>query len=164
MSYSADNNFNEIYEYTFKTIFLTVFSILHNYDDAEDICQETYMNFYKMNMKFRTLDDIKFHLIRNAKNLCFNYLKHKRIEKKNLKNFSSSINYTMDDESLDIYKRIDNVFKGKDIYREVFVLRFFSSLSYQEIANTLSLPLSVVKSRLYKARLLVKEEFEKTEA
>jgi RNA polymerase sigma-70 factor (ECF subfamily) len=39
-----------------------------------------------------------------------------------------------------------------DDYRQVVVLRHFAELSYDEIAATLGVPATVVKSRLYTAR------------
>ena len=42
-------------------------------------------------------------------------------------------------------------------YRMVFVLRDISQLSYEEIAQTLSIPLGTVKSRVNRARLMLQE-------
>jgi RNA polymerase sigma-70 factor (ECF subfamily) len=37
-------------------------------------------------------------------------------------------------------------------YRDVLILRHFAELSYEEVADTLAIPLKTVKSRLYTAR------------
>jgi RNA polymerase sigma-70 factor (ECF subfamily) len=41
--------------------------------------------------------------------------------------------------------------------REILMLREFEELSYEEIASLLKLPLNTVRSRLFRARLAVKE-------
>ena len=37
-------------------------------------------------------------------------------------------------------------------YRDVLILRHFAELSYEEVADTLAIPVKTVKSRLYTAR------------
>ncbi len=42
-------------------------------------------------------------------------------------------------------------------YRAVVELRHFQELSYQEISETLDLPLGTVKTRLFRARRLLRD-------
>lgn len=47
--------------------------------------------------------------------------------------------------------------KLPDQLREVVLLRYVSSLSYEEIALALNEPLTVVRDRLYRAKLALQE-------
>lgn len=47
-----------------------------------------------------------------------------------------------------------------DHYREVVVLRFVEDLSYEEIAETLDLPLGSVKTRIFRGRELLKQRLD----
>lgn len=55
-----------------------------------------------------------------------------------------------------------HVLKPKD--RAAIVLNYWKGYSYQEIAETLSLSVSAVKSRLYRARRALAEEWQEQEA
>ena len=46
----------------------------------------------------------------------------------------------------------------KDEFREIIVLRHFNDLSYNEIAESLDIPEGTVMSRLYHARIELKEK------
>lgn len=50
------------------------------------------------------------------------------------------------------------------IDREILLLREFEQLSYNEIADLLKLPLNTVRSRLFRARLALREHLEPTVA
>jgi RNA polymerase sigma-70 factor (ECF subfamily) len=60
------------------------------------------------------------------------------------------------DESLELAERQRRVRRAilalPPEYREVIVLRHFAALSYDEMAQALSIPLRTVKSRLHTAR------------
>lgn len=59
------------------------------------------------------------------------------------------------DDSLTLYKAID---KLPHKYRTVIILRYFEDMSIAEIARSTSVKLSTVKSRLYHAYELLREE------
>ena len=46
-------DFDNIYEEYFDRIYYKVLSVVKNDDDAEDICQETFISVYKNLSKFR---------------------------------------------------------------------------------------------------------------
>jgi len=46
-------------------------------------------------------------------------------------------------------------------YKTVILLKYFTGLSYAEISETLDLPEKTIKSRLFDARMLLKEKLEK---
>jgi len=56
----------------------------------------------------------------------------------------------------------DLVTRLKPRYRELVELRYFEELSYEEIAETLNLPLGTVKAQLFRARDFLATMIEKT--
>ena len=50
-----------------------------------------------------------------------------------------------------------------EMYREVLLLRHVSELSYREICDVLGLELSLLKNRLYRGRIMLKQLLEKEE-
>lgn len=60
------------------------------------------------------------------------------------------------EQRADVMAMLDTLSKD---YREVLVLRELQGLSYQEIAQALDVPQGTVESRLFRARLALKEKF-----
>ena len=51
-------DFDNIYEEYFDRVYYKVLSVVKNNDDAEDICQETFISVYKNLSKFREESNI----------------------------------------------------------------------------------------------------------
>ena len=49
----------------------------------------------------------------------------------------------------------------KEMYKTVVLLKYYAGLSYEEIAETLEIPEKTVKSRLFDARMLLKDKLSK---
>ncbi|MCZ2259327.1 RNA polymerase sigma factor [Sporosarcina sp. G11-34] len=52
---------------------------------------------------------------------------------------------------------IEEIDRLKQEHREVIILRLFSDLKYREFAEVLNLKIDVVKTRIFRARLILKE-------
>ncbi len=66
-------------------------------------------------------------------------------------------------EEQELSQNIQNALKFmKADYREVIVLKHLQDLSYKEMSQILSIPEKTVKSRLFSARLLLKDLLIKT--
>ncbi len=48
------------------------------------------------------------------------------------------------------------------IYKEVIIYYHFMNLSYKEISDILDMPMTKVKNRLYRARLILKQKLHST--
>jgi RNA polymerase sigma-70 factor (ECF subfamily) len=57
---------------------------------------------------------------------------------------------------------VDAIEKLKPRYKELIKLRYFDELSYEEISQTLNLPLGTVKAQLFRAREFVTAIFNKS--
>jgi len=144
-----------------------VMRMISNTDDVEDVTIDTFgkafsnINSYAPDYAFSTW------LFRIATNRCIDHIRKKR-----LTTLSLSHTYVSDDgeyEGMDIasntldpeeetIKMQKNklmrsfVEKLKPNYRILVELRYFDELSYEEIAEKLSLPVGTVKAQLFRAR------------
>ena len=75
-------DFDNIYEEYFDRVYYKVLSVVKNDDDAEDICQETFISVYKNLSKFREESNIYTWIYRIAIN---KHMIFQKKEKLNLK-------------------------------------------------------------------------------
>ncbi len=154
--------FNELLEYK-ESVFRICLGFSKDPWDAEELTQEVYLKVYK---KIGTLKDPRFAkpwLFKIAKNLCLDHRK-----KNNFSNiFKSELNNEPIErntpESIFFYK--EDLKTLKKIVRslpkklkEVFILREYGNLPYQEIALILGIKMGTVMSRLHRAREFIVEK------
>lgn len=133
---------------------------------SEDIAQEVFIKCYENLDEFRHESSYKTWLYRITVNLCKDKLKSWTF--RNIIFTDLFSNWTSTTESPEI-KYIDienNQYISETIislpikYREVIILYYYEELSYNQISELLNLNLSAVKSRLHRARLLLKQKIE----
>jgi len=149
-----------------KNIYNLALRMTGNTEDASDITQEAFIKAYNSLSSFRNDSKFSVWLYRIASNLCTDFLRSK-----SRKPYQS---LTVEDEvgeeaQLDIADDSfspevmlersltrDAVRRGLDSlppeHREILLLRELAGMSYDEIANTLSLEAGTVKSRIFRAR------------
>jgi len=155
-----------------NSIFNLAYRMTSNYNDAEDISQEVFLQAYKKLSEFKV--GFKFHtwLYTIALNICKNKLKRKGIIKivsmdKPIETEDSELVWEIPDKSVsseeillqkEERKRIGEMVHALPLkYRGVFLLRYTENLTYEEISQVTGLPLGTVEVRLFRARkLLVK--------
>jgi RNA polymerase sigma-70 factor (ECF subfamily) len=146
-----------------KKVFLICLGFSLNATDAQDLAQDVYLRAYK---NIGTLIDpsvAKVWLFRIARNTCLNFRKKHRLDRVSSYEMAQKIKDPLSPESKMIHqeqllllKRA--VYKLPKKQREVFVLKEYGDLSYQEIAKTLKIELGTVMSRLNRARQAVKKQ------
>ncbi len=138
-------------------------SMLGNPQDAEDILQEALVTAYRALKSFRGESGIYTWLYRIVVNKCRDF--HR--SKKNAPSDSlDAVAFMIHDDRIDLEKNLElsteSTYLIQQIntldkrYREILVMRYFDDLSYQEIASVLKIQVGTVKSRLFKARELLK--------
>ena len=128
---------------------------------AEDIVQDVFIKFYQEFQQFEERSSLKTYLTRMTINKCKDYVKSWRYRKQVLTNsFSSQTKKARNrvveqDEKLEL---ADAVLQLSIKYREVIIYYYFEELSVLEVAQMLSISDNTVKTRLRKARALLKEQ------
>ncbi len=165
--------FGEIVKRWERKIFALCFGMLSREDEAKDAAQETFIAAYRNLSKFRGDAKVSSWLHRIAINQC---LTTKRRAKTRSESFLddeentaekvfvapshlSPSKTTEQNERLNIVRQA--VSSLPEDLRQVIVMKEFEDMTFQEIADTLSLPLSTVKSRLYTALKQLRAKLER---
>lgn len=128
---------------------------------AEDIVQDVFLKFYQKFEQFEERSSLKTYLAKMTINKCKDYLKSWRYRKQILTNsFSNETKKETNriieqDEKLEL---ADAVLQLPLKYREVIIYYYFEELSVLEVSQILSISDNTVKTRLKKARALLKNQ------
>jgi RNA polymerase sigma-70 factor, ECF subfamily len=165
--------FGELMRRWEKRIYLLSYSMLNNKEDALDATQETFLAAYRNLSGFRGEAKVSSWLHRIAVNQCItkqrrikvrpetaidNELDSLQISSLNAPT-SSPIRQAETRERKEIINRSLNALPAE--LREVILLKEFEEMTFQEIADTLNIPISTVKSRLYTALRQLRLRLEK---
>lgn len=130
------------------------FNICRNQQDAEDVVQDTFIQYHTYKKEFDTEEHIRAWLIRVAINKAKNITRsfwHRN--KCNLEEYMETLTFeTPESETL-----FDTVMKLPEKYRIVLHLFYYEDYTTQEISDILHLSVSNVKTRLSRGRALLKE-------
>jgi RNA polymerase sigma-70 factor (ECF subfamily) len=158
--------FNAIIERYHVRVYRLAYKFTRTKDDAEDIAQDSFLRAYEYLRKHPNKEiNLKPWLMTICVNLCRNLAKKKKsfnfsaLEREDDdRSFQDSIQdraLTPKEKSikretaLQVQAAVDNL---PEKYQIVIQLRYVDDLSYQEIADTLSIPLNTVKIHLNRAK------------
>ena len=155
--------------------YLTALGFTGNSEDARDLSQEAFVKVYEARKSFDPTRPFYPWLYRILKNHCLNFVQRKAKRHEPLyhedqlerERFASNTRTPL--EELEKEERIEIMRAAIEElsfeHREVIILKNFQGYSYQEMADTLGIPIGTVMSRLYYARKMLKDkvlELEKT--
>lgn len=166
--------FAEIMRRWERKIFALCFGMLGREDDAGDAAQEAFIAAYRNLKNFRGEAKISSWLHRIAVNQCLTIKRRQRTRSEDhlddnsdaeSRVFVASPAYspgriTEQDERLRLVRQAVGALPVE--LRQVVVMKEFEEMTFQEISETLELPLSTVKSRLYTALKQLKMRLERT--
>ena len=141
-------DFDNIYEEYFDRIYYKVLSVVKNDDDAEDICQETFISVYKNLSKFREESNIYTWIYRIAINKTYDFFKKRKIEfeiNDDVLSLPEDVNF---DTKVILQEKLKLI---SDKEREIVILKDIYGYKLKEIAEMKNMNLSTVKSVYYKA-------------
>jgi RNA polymerase sigma-70 factor (ECF subfamily) len=143
------------------SVFNVCYRILHERAEAEDMAQETFIRAHE---RLSTFDDERPFgpwIRRVAANVCLNHLSAQKTaaELDDERDADASQRPEAAQEARERSEQIREVLASlPPHYRVVIELRHYQELSYDEIATELNIPLSDVKSHLFRARKLLAEK------
>lgn len=142
-------------------VFNVCYRILHERGEAEDMAQETFMRVYDRLNTFDIEREFGPWVRRIAANLCLNHLELRKVTVQfdEERDADQSRRPEAVTEARERTERVrDALASLPPHYRVVVELRHYQDMSYDEIANELDIPLSDVKSHLFRARKLLAEK------
>lgn len=142
-------------------VFNVCYRILHERGEAEDMAQETFIRAHARLNNFDVERPFGPWIRKVAANVCLNHLEAQKV--------TTELDDEKDaDQSQSLEKQVEVKERSGQIrmalaslpfhYRAVLELRHFQEMSYDEIATELKIPLSDVKSNLFRARKLLAEK------
>lgn len=151
-----------------ENVFRICLGFCRNAADAEDLTQDVYLKAYRNLESLKDPDLKKPWLYRIARNTCLDH--HRSQEARRGRELSAADDgiarenpeaETERDEQVGRLKEAVNSLPKRQ--KEVFVLREYGHLSYEEIARTAGIRIGTVMSRLNRARRAVLVRFEEPE-
>ena len=166
--------FGEIVRRWERKIFALCFGMLGREDEARDAAQETFISAYRNISNFRGEAKVSSWLHRIAVNQCLTVKRRARTRSEEFIDDESGgeekvfiapahrspARTTEQTERLTIVRQAVSSLPSD--LRQVIVMKEFEEMTFQEISDTLELPLSTVKSRLYTALRQLRMKLERT--
>lgn len=172
---SAFDSLVDLYE---RRIFNLIFRMIGDYDEAADLTQDTFVSAYRSFENFRGEADSFTWLYRIAVNVCKNRFREmdrrRGIEAYSLDEECDSIDRMADDGRSNAPPTPERALEARETrrvieraidalpydYKIIVVLRELQGLSYKEIAGTIDINIDLVKTRLARARGMLRKKLE----
>ena len=172
--------FNELVRAYERRVFALVLRMIGNHAEAEDLAQEVFVQVFKAIGSFRGDSKLSTWVYRIAVNLCKNRSKYLRVRHAGQEEELEAVAERLplgqaSHANVGQIERPDEAVAGKQVeaivqrailaiepdFRECLVLRDVEELSYEEIGEITSLPPGTVKSRIHRARAMLREIVER---
>jgi len=152
--------FEEIVSMYEAAIFNLTFRMVNNRDDARDLTQAAFMKAYENMRSFNENHKFFSWLYRIATNECLNFLKKRKSAEQMDRELTSKARGPEENAALsEISEHISRALMAlSEDYRVVIVLKHFNDLSYKEISEIIQVPVKTVRSRLFTARQLLRDQ------
>lgn len=144
----------ELIEHYQNNLYIVAFNVCKNPEDAEDVVQDTFIQYHTNKKEFENEQHIRAWLIRVAINKAKN-MNHTfwRQNKLSLEDYMETLAFeTPETETL-----FETVMKLPEKYRIVIHLFYYEDYTIHEIADILKISQSNTKVRLLRGRALLKE-------
>lgn len=144
----------ELIERYQNNLYAIAFYICKNPFDAQDVVQDTFIQYFTSKKEFEDEQHLRAWLIRvainKAKNLTLTFWRQHKVS---LEDYMENLTF----EAPESENLFEEVMKLPQKYRIVIHLFYYEDYSIKEIAEILKLSQSNVKVRLSRARALLKE-------
>jgi RNA polymerase sigma factor (sigma-70 family) len=174
-----ESAYSQLLERYRDAVFHTVYKIVPNKDDADDLTMEAFCKAFHSLGSYRPTFSFSTWLFRIAINHGIDFLRKRKMQ-------VFSIDQPMDPENAVSYKQtlVDEGLDPEDQlilqeqyaqlrslvaqltgrYRLMIEMRYFEGLTYAEIAEELNVSVGTVKAQLFRARAILREMWEEEQA
>ncbi|MCG8306866.1 MAG: RNA polymerase sigma-70 factor [Cytophagales bacterium] len=159
--HSIQNGDEQVFEKLFRDQYPVLCGYARKYlddmDQAEEIVQEMFFNFWQKRKKLEINTSIEAYLFRSVRNACLNYLKHLKIREEHRLTASREPGERAPEVhdrivALELQERIERVIEQLPTERKkIFKMSRYEELKYKEIAERLNLSVKTVEVQMSKA-------------
>lgn len=166
-----DRIFEEEFLPQIDALYTFAYHLTYNEDDANDLVQETYLKAYRFIDSYHEGTNAKAWLFRILKNAFINQYRKKSKQPTKV-DYEEIINFHDEEDSqyssyLDLREEMFQGMMGDEVttainalpvdFRVVILLCDIEGFTYEEIAKIIDIPIGTVRSRLHRARNMLKE-------
>lgn len=157
LSQKGDSNAFEILFTSFKTrLHHSLFKVLRNYHETEDIVQQAFMKAWEKIGTFKGNSSFYTWLYRIGFNLALTKIKSSResqIEESFESTLASPNNVEASIENTELFETVQSLLNElPEEQRTAYILCEVDTKNYDEIANITGVPVGTVRSRIFRAR------------
>ena len=166
---NLEQQFTEIVEQYSDLAYSVAFRMLRNAEDAEDAVQEAYISAFKSLPNFKGQSKLSTWLYRIVVNACLMKIRKDKSRAKyiseNLFDDALIYDWKNDPEEAAVNSELRSTLEvGLDVLspdlRAAVVLRDIQGLSTEESADALDISIASLKSRLHRARIILRKHLE----
>lgn len=145
-----------------KLIFSVVYNMINDKEEVSDISQEVFIRIYKALGRYNPEYKFSTWAVRIATNLCLDVHRKKKVDSTPIEEIEDFTDGTDTPEESYLQKeRSERIRKAiqalPEKYRTPLVLFHQNGLSYDEMTKVLGEPMTIIKNRLYRARLMLRK-------
>lgn len=158
--------FEELLRQYEKKVYTLCFRMCGNSEDAEEAAQDTFLALWRGIDRFRQESSLSTWIYRLASNACIDLLRRRKKQGSSLSLDDEELFLDAVDPAPSPQEAVEHREAQKllqeglsalpEEYRKVLILREIEGLSYTEIAESASLELGTVKSRISRGRVLLR--------
>ena len=179
MVMTADKNterreriFEEEFMPQIDALYTFAYHLTYNEDDANDLVQDTYLKAYRFIDNYIEKTNAKAWLLKILKNAFINQYR-KRTKQPTRVDYEEVINFHEEEDTnyssyMDMREEMFQAMMGDEVtnainalpvdFRVVLLLCDIEGFTYEEIAKIVDIPIGTVRSRLHRARNMLKVE------
>lgn len=156
--------FEQLFKKHFRELHAYAFSLLKDWDVAEEIVQALFLKLWEKNEWPNIQNSIKSYLYKSVYHDSLNYIRRQKVQQR----YQTTTAYSMKNHTDDaagklklselerhLYKALN---KLPEKCRAIFHLSRFEELKYQEIANQLNISIKTVETHMGKALRILRKE------
>ena len=146
-----------------KLVYSVVYNMISDKEEVSDVSQEVFIRIYKALSRYNPEFKFSTWAVRITTNLCLDIHRKKKLDSvpiEEVGDVSSGNNDTPEAKYLNRERseRIRRAIEGlPEKYKVPVVLFHQNGLSYEEMTRVLNEPMTIIKNRLYRARLMLRE-------
>jgi RNA polymerase sigma-70 factor, ECF subfamily len=155
------NKYRMLVEKHQRAVFNLCYQMLNNYEDAEELTQDVFVKAYEHLAGFRFKYRFFSWIYRIAINRTLVHIKQQSRQTgiANIRYKLAETDEEENDRNTHLKMAIDLL---KENYKTVIILKYYEQLSYKEMSVILEIPEKTIRSRLYDARIKMKQILEDT--
>lgn len=153
-----------------KLIYKICYDMLSSGEEAEDICQETYVSLYINLEKYRNLkeDEYKNLICKIALNKCRDYLKSKQYKEKNMEDNIIQFENLKDTNKLEDHiikneqkQEIEaTIYSLQEPYKTVIYEYYINGKTLEEVSYETKRSKQTVKMQIHRGKKILKNKYE----